>query len=253
MFLEMDALIRLGDDYEHASGIALTRGADNIIHLKRTQKPKIIIFSTQDATPVGSGGNYYYTNGWYNRDLYETKFYGGWGYAASASLYDFSNDTHQQYGGHLKEVGDGYFIITGASSTDYGATLEYWVSYGDEALLNPGYLEGKSGIIPATEIEAAMDAGLNIVTVTGLGFRPKKLNWHSRANYQSGYWYDYDYSANTFSGGQYTAAVNKHAIGNASNYVFGLKALTDDGFTLSQLYRRSANYGGDILWQAFPN
>lgn len=256
MFLEMDTLIRLGNDYEHASGIALTRGADNIIHLKRTQKPKIIIFRTQDATPVGSGGNYYYVNGWYNSDLYETKFYGGWGHSTSASQYDFSNDTHQQYGGHLKEVGDGYFVITGASSTEFGATLEYWVSYGDESSLSDGFIKGKSGIITPSDWEGT-GTGSTVKITTG--FTPKRLRWNTKNGYAASYNYnvlyrwDYDFMPNYFIG-QYSSGGVQQSVGNPSNYAYGLKSVDSDGFTLSYYVAGSASdwNSPDILWYAFP-
>ena len=257
MFLEMDTLIRLGNDYEHAPGIALTRGADNVIHLKRTQNPKIIIFSTQDATPVGSGGNYYYANGWYNSDLYETKFYGGWGYATSASLYDFSNDTHQQYGGHLKEVGDGYFVITGASSTDYGATLEYWVSYGDESSLGGnGYIEGASGIILPSEWTGT---GTNSTIKITTGFEPKRIWWGTKDGYTASplynvfYRWEHDFIPDYFFG-QYSTTETQQLVGNPSNYAYGLKSIDSDGFTLSYyLVGTSSDWGSPkIVWYAFP-
>ena len=103
----------------------------------------------------------------------------------------------------------------------------------------------KTGVIKPADWDGTSQSSK--VSVTGLGFQPKRIAWIAKGASADlcAYWYDNSYTG--FYGIQGATAVNNATIG-AGTYWNGLYSVDADGFTLS---RYSSSYSAfDIVWYA---
>ena len=106
---------------------------------------------------------------------------------------------------------------------------------------------GASGKITTSDWSALNNSGT--VTISGLGFTPKKINWYSFKGGSAScfiYHWDYDLNPNTYGGWAYS---NNDSRPLDDGSVCSLKSVTSDGFVF-KTYNADYGMANGVWWTA---